>query len=181
MICGQLAMVTVMTITPVHMHSHQHNLASISWVIMAHTLGMFGLSFMTGWLADRLGQNRIILLGGLLLVAACLLAPLWDNVFWLALALFLLGLGWNFCFVAGSALLASVLRASEKGRVQGLTDGLVYVASGIGSTGSGLVFAAAGFLVMSWLSIVIGLVPVLLVLFWPVLTRLSPLEEFASS
>jgi len=181
MICGQLAMVTVMTITPVHMHSHQHTLASISWVIMAHTLGMFGLSFMTGWLADRLGQNRIILLGGLLLVAACLLAPLWDNVFWLALALFLLGLGWNFCFVAGSALLASVLRASEKGRVQGLTDGLVYVASGIGSTGSGLVFAAAGFLVMSWLSIVIGLVPVLLVLFWPVLTRLSPLEEFASS
>jgi MFS family permease len=181
MICGQLAMVTVMTITPVHMDDHHHTLASISWVIMAHTLGMFGLSFMTGWLADRLGQNRMILLGGLLLVAACLLAPLWDNVFWLALALFLLGLGWNFCFVAGSALLASVLRASEKGRVQGLTDGMVYVASGIGSTGSGLVFAATGFLVMSWLSILIALVPVLLVLFWPMLARRSPLGEFASS
>lgn len=181
MVCGQLAMVTVMTITPVHMDDHHHTLASISWVIMAHTLGMFGLSFMTGWLADRLGQNRIILLGGLLLVAACLLAPLWNNVPWLALALFLLGLGWNFCFVAGSALLASVLRASEKGRVQGLTDGLVYVASGIGSTGSGLVFAATGFLVMSWLSILIALAPVLLVLFWPLLARRSPLEEFASS
>ncbi len=164
MICGQLAMVTVMTITPVHMHGHHHTLASISWVIMAHTLGMFGLSFMTGWLVDRWGQSKIILAGGLLLVAACLLAPVWNNVVWLAVALFLLGLGWNFCFVAGSALLAAVLRPSEKGRIQGLTDTMVNIASGIGSVGSGLIFAALGFWVMSWLSIVIAAMPIVLVL-----------------
>ena len=182
MICGQLTMVAVMTITPVHMHGHQHSLASISWVIMAHTLGMFGLSFMTGWLVDRWGQPRIILLGGLMLIAACGLAPLWNNVVWLAVALFLLGLGWNFCFVAGSALLAAVLRPSEKGRTQGLTDALVYIASGLGSTSSGLIFAALGFLAMSWLSIVIALVPVLLVMLLPLRAPTSPaLEEAASS
>jgi MFS family permease len=182
MICGQLAMVTVMTITPVHMHGHQHSLASISWVIMAHTLGMFGLSFMTGWLVDRWGQPRIIMLGGLMLVAACGLAPLWDNVLWLAVALFLLGLGWNFCFVAGSALLTAVLRPGEKGRTQGLTDALVYIASGVGSLGSGLIFAALGFWVMSWLSILIALVPVLLVILLPLRAQTSPaLEEAASS
>lgn len=181
MICGQLAMVTVMTITPVHMHSHHHSLALISWVIMAHTLGMFGLSFMTGWLVDKLGHLKIIFGGGLLLVAACLLAPVWNNVFWLALALFLLGLGWNFCFVAGSALLAAVLRPSEKGRTQGLTDTMVNIASGIGSVGSGLVFAALGFWVMSWLSIVIAVTPMLLVLLSSRWGRKTALEGAVSS
>ena len=163
MIFGQLAMVAVMTITPVYMHDHEHGLNSISWVIMAHTLGMFGLSFMTGWLVDRLGQHRMITLGGFVLALSCLLAPLWDNVGWLALSLFLLGLGWNFCFVAGSTLLTMVVRASERGQIQGLTDAMVYVSSGLGSVGSGLVFAGLGFLVMSWLTILISLTPALLV------------------
>ena len=181
MICGQLAMVTVMTITPVHMHGHHHSLASISWVIMAHTLGMFGLSFMTGWLVDRSGQLKIIFAGGLQLVAACLLAPLWNNVVWLAVALFLLGLGWNFCFVAGSALLTAVLRPSEKGRTQGLTDAMVNVASGVGSVGSGLIFAALGFWVMSWLSIVIAVIPLLLALLMPTWGRNLVVDEAVSS
>lgn len=181
MICGQLAMVLVMTITPVYMHGHDHSIASISWVIMAHTLGMFGLSFVTGWLVDQWGQARIILLGGFILAAACLTAPLWNNVAWLAVALFLLGLGWNFCFVAGSALLAAVLRSNEKGRVQGLTDAMGYVASGIGSAGSGLIFAAVGFQVMSWLTILVALQPVLLVLLLPAPGQRTPMEEAAPS
>jgi MFS family permease len=163
------------------MHGQHHSLASISWVIMAHTLGMFGLSFMTGWLVDTWGQLKIIFAGGLLLVAACLLAPVWNNVFWFALALFLLGLGWNFCFVAGSALLAAVLRPSEKGRTQGLTDMMVNIASGIGSVGSGLVFAAMGFWVMSWLSIVIAVTPMLLVLLSSRWGRKTALEGAVSS
>ncbi|MCQ3976179.1 MAG: hypothetical protein DPW09_22355 [Anaerolineae bacterium] len=66
-------------------------------VIMAHTLGMFGLSFPVGWLVDRLGRTKMILSGSLILMAACLLAPLSAEVCWLIVALFLLGLGWN-CF-----------------------------------------------------------------------------------
>ena len=164
LIFGQLGMIMVMVITPVHMHSHQHTLASISWVIMAHTLGMFGLSFITGWLVDKLGRAKIILIGGLILTVACLTAPFSNSVPWLALSLFLLGLGWNFCFVAGSTLLSDVLRSEEKGRVQGLTDTMVNIASGVGSASSGLIFAALGFTIMSWLTIVIGLMPVILVI-----------------
>lgn len=164
MVCGQLAMVAVMVITPIHMHDHQHAIGSISWVIMAHTLGMFGLSFVTGWLVDKVGPARMIVLGGIVLALSCLMAPLWDSVGWLALSLFLLGLGWNFCFVAGSSLLTSVLRANEKGRIQGTTDALVYIASGVGSIGSGFILNSFSFLVMSWLTIIIALVPILLVL-----------------
>lgn len=181
MIFGQLAMTTVMTITPVHMHGHHHSLGAISWVIMAHTMGMFGLSFVTGWLVDKLGQVKMILLGGLILIMACLLAPLWNEVVWLAAALFLLGLGWNFCFVAGSALLAAVLKPSEKGRIQGLTDAMVNTASGLGSTGSGLIFAALGFQVMSWLTILIAVQPVLLAFLLAAPEGEKPLEGTVSS
>ncbi|GIK42494.1 MAG: MFS transporter [Chloroflexota bacterium] len=165
MVFGQLTMVWVMTITPVHMHHHAHGIAAISWVFMAHTLGMFGLSFPVGWLVDRLGRVKMIIIGSLLLVASCLLAPLSAEVYWLVIVLFLLGLGWNCCFVAGSTLLADILRSHEKGRVQGLADAVVNVASGVGSLGGGFVFAATSFTTMSWLGLLAALVPLALVLF----------------
>jgi MFS family permease len=163
MVFSRFAMVSVMTVTAVHMHRHQHEIGSIAWVITAHTLGMFGLSFMTGWLTDRLGRATMIVAGGLILALACLIAPLSTGVAWLALALFLLGLGWNFCFVAGSTLLDDILRPPEKGRVQGITETMINFASGAGSMGSGLIFAALGFAAMSWGNILIALIPVMLV------------------
>lgn len=164
MVFGQLTMVLVMTITPVYMHGHQHGIADISWVMMAHTLGMFGLSFFVGSLVDRLGRLKMISAGGLILIAACLLAPLSTAVLWLMLALFLLGLGWNCCFVAGSTLLADVLRPHEKGQIQGLADAVVNIASGVGSLGGGLVFAVIGYTAMNWIGLAVALVPVLLVI-----------------
>jgi MFS family permease len=154
-----------MTITPVHMSEHAHALGAISLVIMAHTLGMFGLSFVTGWLVDRLGRNPIILIGGVMSAAACAIAPISTSTAWLALALFLLGLGWNFSFVGGSALLDDLLRPSEKGRVQGLVDAVVKIASGAGSLGSGVLFAWSSFAATSLLTVVVAVMPVLLVLF----------------
>lgn len=165
LIFGQLAMVTVMTMTPLHMHHHHHPLTTISWVIMAHTMGMFGLSFVTGWLVARLGQIPIILAGGITLILACLTAPLSNEAIWLGVSLFLLGLGWNFCFVSGSALLADVLRNEERGRVQGLTDTMINLVSGTGSIGGGLIFAASGYPAISWLGILASLIPILLILF----------------
>jgi len=164
LIFSQVTMVVVMVVTPVHMHDHNHGLSSISLVIMGHTLGMFGLSFVTGWLADKLGRPKMIFTGGLILSLACFMAPFSTSVPWLAVALFLLGLGWNFCFVAGSTLLSDRLQRAEKGRVQGLTDTMINISSGIGNLSSGLIFAALGFTAMSWLAIALGLIPVALVI-----------------
>jgi MFS family permease len=166
LIFAQVTMVVVMVVTPVHMHNHQHELGAISLVIMAHTLGMFGLSFITGWLVGKLGWLKVIVMGGLILSLACFMAPFSTGVTWLAVALFLLGLGWNFCFVAGSTILSDVLRSAERGRVQGLTDTLISITSGLGNLSSGLIFAALGFTVMSWLAILMGLAPVILVILW---------------
>jgi MFS family permease len=173
-VCGQLVMVLIMSITPVHMHLAHHQLGAISLVIMAHTLGMFGLSFVTGWLIDKWGRTKMIMAGSFILVLACLVAPLSTQVPVLATGLFLLGLGWNFCYVAGSALLADHLRLAEKGQVQGINDTLISLSAGIGSLGSGLVFAEIGFAAMNWLGLLFALIPAGLIIFFQTTRQTIP-------
>ncbi|HEX6387646.1 MAG TPA: MFS transporter [Anaerolineae bacterium] len=144
MVISTLVMTLVMVITPLHMNHHDHGTQAISLVIMAHTLGMFGLSSVTGWLIDRFGRLAMIVAGALVLASATLLAPLSTEVPLLAFSLFLLGLGWNFCFIAGSSLLSDALMAHERGRAQGANEMLVALASGAGSLGTGAVFARGG-------------------------------------
>lgn len=176
---SQLTMVTVMTITPAYMDAHDHAIERVSVVIMAHTLGMYGLSLVTGWLTDRLGRQSMILIGGLILILACVLAPLDTSVWWLALALFLLGLGWNFGFVAGSTLLTDILEPHEQGRIQGTADMLTNVVSGVSSLGSGLLFSAIGFGTTSLASIAPAAIPILFVILLRA-SKVPTAEEFAS-
>lgn len=144
MTIGQVVMILLMVITPLHMSYHQHDTKMISWVIMAHTLGMYGLSGVSGWAVVRFGRVAMIGAGTLILMISAILAPVATNVPVLALALFLLGLGWNVCFVAGSALLSDSVSADERGRVQGASEALVSVGSGLGSLGAGLFFQWSG-------------------------------------
>lgn len=144
MAIGQLVMTLLMVITPLHMNQHNHGTDSVSLVIMAHTLGMFGLSSVTGWLIDRYGRIPLIVAGSLVLILAGVLAPLSVAVANLAIALFLLGLGWNFCFIAGSSLLSDALSANERARAQGASEVFVSLAAGIGSLGTGAVFNQGG-------------------------------------
>jgi MFS family permease len=162
MVVGQLVMVMIMAITSVHMKAHGHLLGDVSIVISAHTLGMFGLSVVSGRLADNFGRAPTIVAGVGLLALACLIAPLSQNTYLIALALFLLGLGWNFCYVAGAALLTDALTLAERGRIQGSSDTLVGMVSAVGNLGSGIVFASLGYTLMGWVSFAITLVPLVL-------------------
>lgn len=162
MVFGQATMVAVMVITSLHMRGHNHHLGDISTVISAHTVGMFAFSVVSGRLADRWGRVPVILVGAATLLLACLAAPLSPDVVPLAVALFLLGLGWNFCFVGGSALLADQLSPAERGRTQGVNDLLVGLASATGSLGSGFLFAVSGYTMVALVSAGLSLVPLLL-------------------
>ncbi|MFN3334449.1 MAG: MFS transporter, partial [Caldilinea sp.] len=144
MVVGQLVMTLIMVITPVHMHHANHTNSEISFVFMAHTLGMFGFAFLTGWLISQLGARPMIAFGAAVLVLSSVMAAVAANMLTLTLALFLLGLGWSFCFVAGSSLLTGALHASERGRIQGANDMLVALASGTGSLSTGAIFAFGG-------------------------------------
>lgn len=166
MALGQVVMVAIMVITSLHMRNHQHNLRDISAVISSHTFGMFAFSVLSGRLSDRWGRGPVILTGATTLLLACIAAPLSPNVIPLAVALFLLGLGWNFCFVGGSALLADQLSPLERSRTQGTNDLLVGLASAIGSLGSGIVFAASSYTMIAIVAGIVALVPLLMTLIW---------------
>ena len=166
MVLGQVVMVAIMVITSLHMKGHNHGLGDISAVISAHTLGMYAFSIVSGRLADKWGRGPVILTGAATLLLACLTAPLSPDVLPLAASLFLLGLGWNFCFVGGSTLLADQLSPAERARTQGVNDLLVGLASAIGSLGSGLVFAATSYTVIALVAGILSLIPLALVLTW---------------
>jgi MFS family permease len=149
MALGQMVMVMLMVITTLYMKSHQHTLTDISLVIAAHTFGMFAFSWLAGRLTDRWGRGQVILAGAGLLVLSSALAPLSPGVLPLSAALFLLGLGWNFSYVAGSTLLSDQLSAAERAKTQGANEWLIGLSTAAVSLGSGLVFALTSYTVIA--------------------------------
>lgn len=146
MVLGQAVMTTVMVMTPLQMTEHlHHTLDDVSLVIAAHVTGMYATSVLTGRVADSLGHAKTILIGASLLILACVLAPFASETVRLAIVLFVLGAGWNFCFVAGSSLLTDSIRVNERGHVQGSNDLLVGLVAAAGSLASGITFEKIGF------------------------------------
>ena len=166
MVLGQVVMVGIMVITARHMEHNLHGLGDVSRVIQAHTIGMYAFSVITGRLTDTWGRGQVILTGSVILLLSCVVAPLSPDIFPLAVALFLLGLGWNLCFVGGSALLSDQLSPLERSRTQGTNDLMVGLASAVGSFGSGIVFAASSYLVISVAAGVLTLVPLIMTMMW---------------
>ncbi len=162
MVFGQVVMVAVMVITSLHMKDHNHMLTDISSVIAAHTFGMYAFSVISGRLADKWGRPQVILTGAVVLVLSCVTAPLSPDVLPLAVSLFLLGLGWNFCFVGGSTLLADQLSPSERARTQGTNDLFVGLASAAGSLSAGIIFASLGYALVAVIGTGLALIPGLL-------------------
>jgi MFS family permease len=166
MVLGQVVMVAIMGITALHMEDNSHQLSDVSAVISAHTLGMYAFSVLSGRLADRWGRGPVILTGAVTLLLACLTAPLSPNVLPLAVSLFLLGLGWNFCFVGGSTLLADQLSPAERARTQGSNDLLVGLASATSVFSSGLIYDATSYTVISLMAATLSLIPLVMVFSW---------------
>ncbi len=149
MVICQTVMSTLMTITPWHMHLTDHSNAQVSLVIAAHVLGMFGLSPLTGYLIDRYGRETMMIVAALILIASTIISPLSAQMPYLLAGLFLLGLGWNFGYVAGSSMLADALSGAQRTRVAGFNDMLVAFCAGLGTLSSGFLFGLGGFLFVS--------------------------------
>lgn len=123
---GYGIMALVMTATPLAMHDHHYAFGDTAFVIEWHVLGMFAPSFFTGHLIKRFGVLQIMLTGGLL-GAVCVgvnLAGTTLTHFWLAL--FLLGVSWNFLFIGATTLLTETYAPEEKAKTQALNDFLVF-------------------------------------------------------
>jgi MFS family permease len=170
MVLAHAVMVMVMVITSLHMRNHHHGVTAISLTTSGHVLGMFAFSILSGRLADRIGRGLVIMSGAGILSLACVVAPLSPAFTPITLGLFLLGLGWNFCFVGGSSLLADQLSPDERARTQGFNDLLIGVVAASGSFLSGHVFAALGYRTMGLVAALLSLGPFGLAVWWQ-LTR----------
>ena len=166
LVVGQTVMVLVMTMTPLHLKLNGHGLGTIGLVMSSHIVGMFVFSPVTGRVVDRWGRLRVILIGQAILLIATLssLAAPVAHVGFIATALFLLGLGWNLGFVAGSALLTSGLPVNQRGRVQGVTDSVMWLSAATASGTSGLVLAALGYDALCLIGAALLVIPTLAIL-----------------
>ena len=161
---GHVVMVLIMAMTPIHLRDHGHGLGVVGWIISAHTLGMFAFSPITGIVADRVGRLPVILAGHIMLAVAAILAAFTDETATalLALALFLLGLGWNLSFVAGSALLTEGAKPAIRVRRQGLGDAVVWTSASIAGLGSGLLLAASSYSTLCLIAASLTVLPIAL-------------------
>jgi MFS family permease len=162
MVLTQFVMVAVMTMTPIHMRDHHHSLTATGAVIAMHVAAMFLPSPVTGVLVDRYGRQRMIAASAITLVSAAALAAVAppESMALLSIALVLLGLGWNFGVVSGTALLTDSTPLRERASVQGRADLLVQLSGAAGGLGSGFVMAATGY---STLALIGGALSLLMV------------------
>ena len=148
-----MVMVMVMAMTPLHMEAHGHEEGVIGQVISAHTAGMFAFAPLAGWLSDRYGRLPTIAAAGITLVVATILTSLAGEAPRILMfpGLYLLGLGWSFGIVAGSALLTESVDESDRVAVQGAADTATNIASGSGALASGVVLSMSGFHTLSFI------------------------------
>jgi MFS family permease len=147
MVTGHVVMAVVMTASPLHMHMHGHGLDWIGMALSAHTFGMFAFSPLTGRLCDRVGPRPVVLMGyGTLLASTFLIAVAGEDPAWLRPAgLFLLGYGWNLCFVAGSNLLATRVPAAARTEVEGAVDTAVWTTAAVATLASTPLLTTVGY------------------------------------
>jgi len=163
MVAANFTMVAVMTMTPVYVEMHGQGLGVIGGIISAHMLGMFALSPISGRLADARGGGTAVACGiGTLLASTLLggLAPANDGAS-MSLAMFLLGFGWNLCWVGGSSLLTSGLPRAEQVQLQGDVDGVVWGSSTLASLVSGGLLAGGGLALLAGVGGAVALLPLI--------------------
>jgi MFS family permease len=139
-------MVALMSMAPVHLRDQGATLPIVGLTISLHVAGMYALSPVFGWFADRVGRMPVILAGQALLLSSL-------TIFWLAgdshapmtIGLILLGLGWSASVVAGSALIAESVGVHDRAALQGFSDLSMNAAGALGGALAGLVLSAVGY------------------------------------
>jgi MFS family permease len=141
-----MVMVSVMSMTPVHMQDMGYGLVVVGFTISLHIAGMYALSPVMGILADKIGKVQLILLGQLMYVLAIGFAGFgqMDRI-QVTVGLTLLGLGWSASTVAGSALLSASVPANEKTNVQGVSDSAMNLSGASGGAIAGTILGAFAF------------------------------------
>ncbi|CAH0289575.1 MFS transporter [Peribacillus sp. Bi134] len=166
MVLTQIVMVAIMTMTPVHMRHHGHNLGEIGLVIGFHVAAMYLPSLVTGVLVDKFGRTAMAIASGATLLLAGLISAIapGDSMILLVIALCLLGLGWNFGLISGTALIVDSTDTSNRAKTQGTVDVLIALSGASGGALSGMIVAGSSYTTLSFIggSLSLLLIPVVI-------------------
>ncbi|MFC5602863.1 MFS transporter [Sporosarcina koreensis] len=173
LILSHFVMVAVMTMTPVHMQNHGSGLSAVGMVIGFHIAAMYLPSLGTGILVDKLGRTFMVVASGVTLSIAGLLAAFdpGESFFWLAFALILLGLGWNFGLISGTALIIDSTDMKTRAKTQGSVDVWVALSGTAGSLLSGIIVAYSSYAILGFVGTYLSLLLIPLIIWVRVKSR----------
>ena len=134
----------LMAATPIAMQQCKHPFADAALVLEWHVLGMFVPSFFTGRIIKRFGALPVMLVGALLNLACVAVALSGVELMQFLVALFVLGVGWNFLYTGGTTLFTQAYRPEEKNRAQGIMDSCVFGTMAVSSFASGALVTTSG-------------------------------------
>jgi MFS family permease len=150
----------IMTATPLSMHVLQgHSLEETKWVVQSHIIAMYLPSLFSAWLIRKVGLRNLMLIGSLCYLAVVLLAMLGHAVMHYWWVMVLLGIGWNFLFLAGTLLLPYAYQNNERLRVQAINDFGIFVIQATVSLLAGIVLFNMG-----WIPLVLCGLPFIIVM-----------------
>lgn len=151
MLLTQIVMVAIMTMTPIHMKHHGHGLGDVGLVISLHVCAMFLPSLITGRLVDKFGRKAMSYASGVTLLAAGVLAATapGDSMVLLTAALVLLGLGWNFGLISGTAQIVDATTVETRAKTQGTIDVLISLSGASSGALSGVIASSTSYAALS--------------------------------
>ena len=163
-VAAQIVMVSLMTMTPMHVLHEGGSVSLVGITISLHILGMYALAPLVGWLTDRFGNRFTMAVGALVLAISLVIPIFWGQVMPLVIvALILLGVGWSFVNVSGSALFARVVTPEARASSQGGVDAMSNLLGATAAFAAGPLMAVSSFAVLSVLGLV-ALLPLVVVL-----------------
>jgi MFS family permease len=152
----------VMTSSPLAIVGCGFQTSNAADVVTSHVLAMYAPSFVTGWFIARLGAERVVAIGLVLLAGAGVAGLSGTTLPHFFLGLILLGVGWNFGFIGATAMLTASHSPAERGRMQGMNDFIVFLGVTLASLSSGgLMNCAGGTAESGWHAVNMAMVPFL--------------------
>jgi MFS family permease len=139
-------MISVMSMTPVHLVHHGTSLAGVGLTLSLHIAGMFALSPLFGWLSDKYGRYRVIVAGQAMFAIALVTVAFGEqSMTWVTIGLIFLGLGWSASTVSASALLGDLVTGAARPIIQGRSDLVMNLAGALGGAAAGPALALVGY------------------------------------
>lgn len=159
LVLSHIVMVAIMTMTPVHMQEHGTGLSAVGLVIGLHIAAMYLPSIVTGRLVDTIGRNIMVIASGVTLAISGIMAAYapGGSLFWMAVALMLLGVGWNFGLISGTAIIVDSTTITNRAKTQGSVDVFVALGGTVGSLLSGVIVAYSSYAFLGFLGTYLSL------------------------